>query len=127
MTQTLLLGLINPTLKIPVQTNEFSEQIQWLEANYMLVEAQTFPMGSETVIFTVIFGQTKQEQGIIVEFNPVKTQQVILSGSSVENWGTDDSEILYAVAAELEITVEQIVMVNLSPNPIVSPYAYKKN
>jgi len=127
MTQTLLLGLINPTLKIPVQTNEFSEQVQWLEADYMLVEAQTFPMGSETVTFTVIFGRTKQEQGIIVEFNPVKTQQVILSGTSVENWGTDDSEILYAVAAELGITVEQIVVVNLSPNPIVSPYAYKKN
>lgn len=87
----------------------------------MLVRSQGFIMGSTESEFTVFWGKPKfetvEEDGEqiekIVGFERIAEQNVVLSGSAIENWGTEDSEILYAVAAKLGTTVSQIVTANI--------------
>ena len=86
----------------------------------MLVRSQGFNMGSTESEFIVYWGEpefeTVEENGEqiekIVAFKRIAEQNVVLTGSAIENWGTEDSEILYAVAAKLGTTVSQIVTAN---------------
>ena len=111
MSQTVLFALINPTLKVPVSINEFSESVEYIQANYMYVKSQSFPLGSTSVQFQVVFGNVTEKEGAIVNFRAEKSQNVILSGAPIEDWGTDDSEILYAIASTLGTNIVQITEV----------------
>jgi hypothetical protein len=116
MSQKILLGLISPTLKIPISENQFAEQVEYQEASYMLVSSQQFYMGSETVGFTVYYGNVTKKDDVIISFQSIYQQKVTLSGQVVDDWGTDDSDILYAIAAEVGTNIEQIVIVEF-PSP----------
>lgn len=116
MSNTILFAQINPSLKVPVSTNEFQENVEFIQADWMFVTAQDFPMGSELVQFTVVFGKMIYKEAVIVKFDAVKSQNLTLSGPVIESWGTDDSEILYAVAASLGTNIVQIEEVVVENN-----------
>jgi len=118
MENQLLIGYIDPTYKKPISVNEFSGQVEFEEAPCMIVKSQPFPMGATQAQFSVYWGtpifEEIDEEEVIVSYNILFVQVVTLSGSDVENWGTDDSEILYAVAAKLGTTITQIVTANIN-------------
>ena len=59
--------------------------------------------------FRVTYGNCEFENGEVTGFTTVYNDRVTLSGSAIENWGTDDSAILKAIAAEKGINVVQVV------------------
>ncbi len=122
MENQILIGYIDPTYKKAITINEFSEDVEFIEAPCMLVRSQGFVMGSIESEFTVYWGEPKletvEEDGEeiekIVAFKKIAEQNIMLYGPAMENWGTDDSEILYAVAAKLGTTITQIVTANIN-------------
>jgi hypothetical protein len=121
MKNQILIAYIDPTYKKAISINEFSGVAEFIEAPCMLVRSEGFIMGSTESQFTVFWGEPEFETVVengeeienIVAFKRIAEQNVVLTGSAIENWGTEDSEILYAVAAKLGTTVSQIVTANI--------------
>lgn len=108
-----LIAHINPSLKVPVSENEFQEDVTYLFGPYMIVQSRSFVMGADEVSFIVYYGDVEKNGDVIVNFKPIKQQSVTLSGQVVDDWGTDDSEILYAVAAVVGTNVDQIILTDI--------------
>jgi hypothetical protein len=108
-----LIAHINPSLKVPVSENEFQEDVTYVFGPYMIVQSRSFVMGADEVTFTVYYGDVQKNGDVIIKFNPIKQQLVTLAGEVVDDWGTDDSEILYAVAAVVGTNVDQIILADI--------------
>ena len=112
-----LIASINPSLKVPVSENEFSEEVAYLFGPYMIVASNIFVMGADKVEFQVYYGnlekKDKDDPNLITGFAPIKKQKVILAGTVVDEWGTNDSEILYAIAEVVGTSVTNIIPANI--------------
>jgi hypothetical protein len=108
-----LIAHINPSLKVPVSDNEFQEDVSYLFGPYMIVQSRSFVMGADSVNFVIYYGDVTKKDDVITSFNPIKQQNLTLSGQVVDDWGTDDSEILYAVAGIVGTNVDQIIIANI--------------
>ena len=75
----------------------------------MTAVANQYALGAHQVNFRVMYGECIFESGSVVDFQVIHADNVVLSGSAVENWGTDDSVVLEAIAAEQGTTVDAIV------------------
>ena len=110
---TTLVGFIDPTYKKPISVNEFSGQVVYEEAASMIVVSNKFQMGSDEVNFNVYFGDIFIDEGV-TKWKNVGQQNISLSGADVQNWGTDDSEVLYAIAQKIGTTIERIESVSFT-------------
>jgi hypothetical protein len=100
MPNTLLFGKINPVLSLPQQSNQFSQNITFLTADYMAAVADPYPLGATQVNFSVMYGNCEfNDSNEIIGFNTISRSSVNLSGSVIESWGVDDKVVLNAIAA----------------------------
>ena len=75
----------------------------------MTAVANQYALGAHQVNFRVMYGECIFESGSVVDFKVIHADNVVLSGSAVETWGTDDSVVLEAIAAEQGTTVDAVV------------------
>ena len=75
----------------------------------MTAVANQYALGAHQVNFRVMYGECIFESGSVVDFKVIHADNVVLSGSAIETWGTDDSIILEAIAEEQGTTVDAIV------------------
>jgi len=100
MANTLLFGKISPVLSVPQQTNQFSQNITFLTADYMAAIADPYPLGATQVNFSVLYGNCQfNESGEIIGFTTISRSGINLSGSVIQSWGVDDKVILNAIAS----------------------------
>lgn len=104
----MIFAKINPVLSIATQDNLFSQEPQYTTGSYLAAKAQKYTLGDEEVRFQITYGECVFESGSIVEFKEVYSDSVILSGSTISTWGTDDSVILTAIAQHQGTSVVEI-------------------
>ena len=101
----LLAKLVNPIEK--VYQGQGVEIIK-VTVEYFAINAHNYIMGSVKSKFYYKFGKVKlDEDGIVVDFNPVIRGYIELTAEELSDWGTDDFEALKAVAKKLNIEIEE--------------------
>lgn len=110
-----ILAKINPPLSRANQTDQFQQTVSWTIAEYMMVKADPYILGSNFVDFNVSFGEgTIDEENKITEFNTIHRDRVRLSGSDIDNWGQDDTTIFAAIAGNFNINIVSTHEANLN-------------
>ena len=109
----MIFAQINPVASIIQQTSPFVQTT--LTGSYMTAIARPYALGSEKVNFQVNYGNvTFDESGSVISFQPIFNDKVILSGSVITNWGTNDTAILTAIAELQGTSVVAVVSGNIN-------------
>jgi hypothetical protein len=105
----MIFGQINPVLSIATQDALFNPSPEFITGSYIMAVANQYPLGANQVNFRVSYGNCTIEDGVVTNFDTIHSDNVILSGSSIETWGTDDSVILELIATQQGTSVVEIV------------------
>ena len=105
----MIFGQINPVLSMVKQDTLFNPTPEFITGSYIAAVANQYALGAHQVNFRVMYGECTFESGSVVDFKVIHADNVVLSGSAIETWGTDDSIILEAIAVEQGTTVVAIV------------------
>lgn len=108
----MIFAKINPVATVPVQEGPFI--VNSITGSYLTATANQYPLGANKVNFRIVYGECVIEEGTVVGFNQVYGDFVELSGSEVENWGTDDSYVLNIIAQKQGTSVVEIVSGSLN-------------
>lgn len=108
----MIFAKINPVATVPVQNGPFV--VNSITGSYLTAIANQYPLGTNKVNFRIVYGECIFEEGSVVGFNQIYGDFVELSGSEVDNWGTDDSYILDIIAEKQGTTIVEIVSGSLS-------------
>jgi hypothetical protein len=102
----MLFGKISPQAVIPQMISPF-EQGE-LVVEYITAIAAPYILGANTVDFQVMYvNPVYNENNVVVSYTVYHQVQVRLSGLAIEDWGTDDTSVLAAIAAEQGATITQ--------------------
>jgi hypothetical protein len=81
----------------------------------MTAIARPYALGSEKVNFQVNYGNvTFDESSSVVSFQQIFNTNIMLSGSVITNWGTNDTAILTAIAELQGTSVVAVVSGNVN-------------
>lgn len=104
----MLFGKINPQAIIANLNGPFDLQTTYAE--YITATANPYRLGDNEVNFTIYYGNFKlDDQDQPIEFNVKLTNSCKLSGPAIEDWGTDDSEVLNAIAIQQGTTITEFI------------------
>jgi len=105
----MIFGKISPVLSKATQDTLFNPTPEYITGSYVAALADRYILGVNKVNFRVLYGNCAFENGQIVGFNTVHADNVVLSGSTIDNWGTDDSTILDIIATQQGTSVTEIL------------------
>lgn len=105
----MIFGQIDPVVSIAAQDGLFNPTPEFITGSYITAVANQYPLGANQVNFRVSYGNCTFESGSVVGFTSVYATNVVLSGSAIETWGTDDSVILDAIAEQQGTEVIAVV------------------
>ena len=105
----MIFAQINPVISLAQQTELFNPSPEFITGSYMTAVANQYALGTNQVNFRVIYGNPVMEDGSVVGFNTIYADYVTLSQADIETWGTDDSVILNALAAQQGTSVVEVV------------------
>lgn len=105
----MIFGKINPVASVVSQQSDpFTPTT--VTGSYMTGIARPYYLGTNTVNFQVAYGNCVfDESGSVIGFDTIFNGNVQLSGSTITDWGSDDSTILNALATQQGTTVVEIV------------------
>lgn len=104
----MLFAKINPQAIIANLNGPFDLQTTYAE--YMTAIASPYRLGDNQVNFIIYYGNFKlDDNNNPIGFETKLTNSCILSGPAIANWGTDDSEVLNAIAIQQGTTVVEYV------------------
>jgi hypothetical protein len=109
MNNTMIFGEISPVIALAQQTDLFDQTTNYVTGSYIAAVANQYVLGANQVNFRVMYGNCTFESGSVTNFQTVYATNVVLSGSTIETWGEDDSVILEAIAAEQGTSVINVV------------------
>lgn len=115
MEKEALLAKINPPLYRVEQTEQFGQNVNWVLADYMLVKANPYVLGSNSVDFSVSFVQYLTDEDT-TSIKTIHRDRVSLSGEEIEDWGTDDTTIFSSIADHFGIEIVSTKKVILDIN-----------
>jgi len=102
----MLFGKISPQAVIPQMITPFQQTE--LVANYITASAEPYILGTNVVNFHVRYGNFNyNEENVPVSFETLHQVFISLSGEAIEDWGTDDTTILTALATEQGTTITE--------------------
>jgi hypothetical protein len=105
----MIFGKINPVLSLATQDSLFNPSPEFITGSYIMGVANQYPLGTNQVNFRVSYGNCTFERGIVTKFDTIHACNVVISGSDIETWGTDDSVILDLIATQQGTSVVKIV------------------
>lgn len=104
----MIFGKIDPVATVYQQSSPF--ETATVTGSYITAVARPYVLGANIVNFQVIYGNaTFGENGEVIDFQQVYSDNTVLSGSVISTWGENDSVILDAIATEQGTTVIEIV------------------
>jgi hypothetical protein len=102
----MLYAKFTPGISFNQSKDPFTPQNITLE--FMTATAVGYQLGATSTRFNVYFGTaTIDGNGKISEFSRRVVKLIDVSGSVLDNWGTDDTTILNYLAGEFNLTVSQ--------------------
>lgn len=105
----MIFGKINPVISIATQNELFNPTSSFTTGSYITAVANQYALGANQVNFRVYYGNCTFESGSVIAFQTVYADNVVLGGTAIETWGTDDSVILEAIAEQQGTEVTQVV------------------
>lgn len=109
----MLFGKIDPAAQIVKQTTPFEQQT--ITADWMTAIARPYVLGATEVNFQVSYGTlVKDETGKVTGFNNLFNDNVVLSGTIITSWGSNDAVILDAIAEQQGTEVIETIDVDLN-------------
>lgn len=103
----MLFGQINPQAIIANLEGPFELQTSYAE--YMTAIANPYKLGDNVVNFSIYYGNFTYDNDQPVGFEVKLTNMCTLSGEAIDNWGTDDAEVLNAIALEQGTMITQFI------------------
>ena len=105
----MIFGKIDPVATIVKDSKPFSQTT--VTGSYLTAVANPYILGSEEVNFTLYYGNCTFDTGSgeVKSFNTIYRGILKVSGSAIENWGTNDDEVLNAIALSQGTTVTEVV------------------
>jgi hypothetical protein len=104
----MLFAKINPQAIIANLNGPFD--LQTTTAQYMTAIANPYKLGDNTVNFSIYYGDfILDDQDNPIRFQTKLTNSCVLSGTSIQNWGTDDSYMLNQIAIQQGTTVVEYI------------------
>jgi hypothetical protein len=105
----MIFGKIDPVaVAVSQQADPFTPST--VTGSYMTGIARPYYLGTNTVNFQVAYGNCIfNESGSVIGFETIFNGNAQLSGSVIADWGSDDSTILNALAAQQGTTVVEVV------------------
>ena len=105
----MIFGKINPVATIVTKSTPFAQTT--VTGSYITAIANPYVLGSDTVKFQVYYGDCTFDTGSgeVAKFKTIYKAPFEVSESAIENWGTNDAEVLTAIATLQGTTVEEIV------------------
>lgn len=101
----MLFAKITPAATIVKQNGPFSAET--ITADHITAHARPYGLGSTKVRFEVAFGTAERKDGVIDVFTKAITSSVTLEGAELAGWGEDDTVVLNAIAAKLNVSIEE--------------------
>lgn len=98
----MIFGKINPPVKIAQQINNFS--FTEITGSYICATTNKYTLGADVARFEIMFGELNEDS-----FQVVTRTSNLVSGETINQWGTDDSVILAKLAELNGTTVTEIV------------------
>jgi hypothetical protein len=115
MAQTAIFGKINPVVSMVEQTSLFNPSPTYITGDYITAVANPYVLGTNQVNFRISYGNCAfDNEGNVVSFQSIHSDNITLSGEVISTWGEDDSVILEAIATQQGTTVTQIVSGSLN-------------
>lgn len=105
----MIFGKIDPVLSKATQDSLFNPTPEYITGSYVTAYADHYLLGANKVNFRVLYGNCSFKDGEVIEFKTVHADNVYLSGSAIETWGTDDSVILDTIATQQGTSVIEVV------------------
>lgn len=105
----MIFGKIDPVaVAVSQQNDPFTPTT--VTGSYMTGIARPYYLGANEVNFQVAYGNCVfDESGSVIRFNSIFNGSTVLSGSVIADWGSDDTAILLALAAQQGTSVTEIV------------------
>lgn len=108
----MLLAKINPAATFTSQDGPFA-QPTIITADYLTALARPYVAGADKTNFEIQFGTyVPAVEGQSAKFNRVQSSQLVLTADELASWGTDDIDLLDAVASKLGTSVVETVEVD---------------
>lgn len=98
----MIFGKINPPVKIAQQIDKFS--FTEITGSYICATTNKYTLGADVARFEIMFGELQNDS-----FSVVSRASNIVSGETINQWGTDDAVILEKLAELNGTTVTEIV------------------
>ena len=109
----MIFGKINPVAEIVLQNGPFASTT--VTGSYMTAIARPYVLGADKVDFQVTYGEvTLNESGSVINYNSVFNTSIVLSGSVISSWCTNDAAMLSTIANEVGTNVESVVSGSLN-------------
>lgn len=109
MSTLTMLAQIDPVLTMVQQEGLFNTQVNYITGSYMVAVAERYLLGSDKVNFRIAYGNCEFLEDNRINFQPIHMESLTISGEVVENWGEDDSIMLYEIATQQGTTVQSII------------------
>lgn len=104
----MIFGKIDPVASVLIQQTPFNGTT--VTGSYMTALARPYALGANQVNFQVSYGNCVfDNEGNVISFQQIFSDNVMLSGSAISTWGEDDSIILEALAAQQGTTITEVV------------------
>jgi hypothetical protein len=105
----MIFGKIDPVATIVKDSKPFSQTT--VTGSYFTAVANPYILGSEEVNFALYYGNCTFDtgSGAVKKFETIYRGILKVSGSAISNWGTNDDEVLNAIALLQGTTVTEIV------------------
>jgi len=104
----MIFGKITPVLSLAIQETLFNPTPEFTTDSYITAVANRYALGANQVNFRVSYGNCTFENGEVTSFKSIYADNITLSGSDIETWGTDDSIILEAIATQQGTSITEI-------------------
>jgi hypothetical protein len=105
---------INPPVLSPVQSNPF-DPVTYISGYYMMAIIPNYELGSTTTSAMTLFGTPIFENELLVRWQTYYLTYVELGEEVMQNWGTNDSIVLYAIAEKTGVQIVEILDTPVSP------------
>lgn len=104
----MLFAKINPQAIVANLNGPFDLQTTY--AQYMTAIANPYKLGDYTVNFNIYYGNfILDDQDNPIGFKTELTNSCVISGTVIQNWGTDDSYMLNQIALQQGTTVVEYI------------------
>jgi hypothetical protein len=105
----MIFGKIDPVATIVTKSTPFAQIT--VTGSYIAAMATPYTLGADKVTFQVMYGDCTFDtgSGAVSRFRSIYKGNISVSGSIIDDWGTDDNALLSAIATLQGTTVTEIV------------------